>query len=179
MRAVGNAMTADQHRRATAQGAEWPGKLAIVAGLASLGLAGFAVALMHHAAAIPCRSGCRLGIGREPTSASRRAHSSGWPSAPGRVEPRSGLIRIGTSLPGKVEAVAVNMNDRVAEGEVLIRLEDKEARARLSAAEAKAAASKSERDAGRDPGRPREHQQGRGRGLHRRARRHQRPLRAR
>ena len=32
------------------------------------------------------------------------------------------------------------MNDRVAEGEVLIRLEDKEARARLSSAEAQAAA---------------------------------------
>ena len=68
-------------------------------------------------------------------------------SAPGRVEPRSGLIRIGTSLPGKVEAVAVNMNDKVAEGEVLIRIEDKEARARLAAAEAKAATTKKDRDA--------------------------------
>ena len=47
------------------------------------------------------------------------------------------------------------MNDRVAEGEVLIRLEDKEARARLSAAEAEASVRKRERDgqtatAGRD-----------------------------
>jgi len=46
-----------------------------------------------------------------------------------------------------VEAVTVNMNDKVAEGEVLIRIEDKEARARLSAAEAKAATTKKDRDA--------------------------------
>jgi HlyD family secretion protein len=55
-----------------------------------------------------------------------------------------------------VEAVTVNMNDKVAEGEVLIRIEDKEARARLSAAEAKAATTKKDRDAvaipaGREP----------------------------
>jgi HlyD family secretion protein len=51
------------------------------------------------------------------------------------------------TLPGKVEVVAVKINDQVADGEVLLRLEDKEARARLSAAEAEAAARKRERDA--------------------------------
>ena len=77
-------------------------------------------------------------------------------SAPGRIEPRSGLIRIGTSIAGKVEAVGVALNDKVAEGEVLLRIEDKEARARLTAAEAKAATLKKDRDAvaipaGREP----------------------------
>ncbi|HSR81206.1 MAG TPA: efflux RND transporter periplasmic adaptor subunit [Hyphomicrobiaceae bacterium] len=68
-------------------------------------------------------------------------------AAPGRVEPRTGQIRIGTGIPGRVMEVAVATNDRVFEGEVLIRLEDKEARARLTSAEAEVAARKRERDA--------------------------------
>ena len=68
-------------------------------------------------------------------------------AAPGRVEPRSGQIRIGTGLPGRVLEVAVATNDRIIEGEVLIRLEDKEARARLTSAEAEVSARKRERDA--------------------------------
>ncbi|MET0653138.1 MAG: efflux RND transporter periplasmic adaptor subunit [Hyphomicrobiaceae bacterium] len=68
-------------------------------------------------------------------------------AAPGRVEPRSGQIRIGTGIPGRVLEVAVATNDRIIEGEVLIRLEDKEARARLTSAEAEVAARKRERDA--------------------------------
>lgn len=68
-------------------------------------------------------------------------------AAPGRVEPRSGQIRIGTGIPGRVLEVAVTTNDRIIEGEVLIRLEDKEARARLTSAEAEVASRKRERDA--------------------------------
>jgi len=68
-------------------------------------------------------------------------------AAPGRVEPRSGQIRIGTGIPGRVLEIAVATNDRIIEGEVLIRLEDKEARARLTSAEAEVAARKRERDA--------------------------------
>jgi HlyD family secretion protein len=68
-------------------------------------------------------------------------------AAPGRVEPRSGQIRIGTGIPGRVLDIAVATNDRIIEGEVLIRLEDKEARARLTSAEAEVAARKRERDA--------------------------------
>ena len=69
-------------------------------------------------------------------------------AAPGRVEPRTGQIRIGSGIPGRVvETVAVATNDRVNEGEVLIRLDDKETRARLTAAEAEVAARKRERDA--------------------------------
>jgi multidrug efflux pump subunit AcrA (membrane-fusion protein) len=72
----------------------------------------------------------------------------GWvASAPGRVEPRTGQIRISAGLPGRVTDIAVRANDRVTEGEVLIRLDDKEARARLTAAEAEAAVRKRERDA--------------------------------
>jgi HlyD family secretion protein len=56
--------------------------------------------------------------------------------APGRVEPVSGEIRIGTPLNGRVTAVLVKANDKVVAGEPLIRLDDSEARARLAVAEA-------------------------------------------
>jgi HlyD family secretion protein len=68
-------------------------------------------------------------------------------AAPGRVEPRSGQIRIGTGIAGRVQDIAAGINDRVTEGEVLIRLDDKEARARLTAAEAELAVRQRERDA--------------------------------
>jgi HlyD family secretion protein len=148
MQAMGHAMTADQHR-ANDRAGGMARKLAIVAGLASLGLAGFAVALMITPGnPIQIRFGSSSSTATTTPAASQAAATQlAWlAAAPGRVEPRSGQIRIGTGVAGKVEKVSVNMNDRVAEGEVLIRLEDKEARARLSSAEAQAALSKRERD---------------------------------
>lgn len=68
-------------------------------------------------------------------------------AAPGRVEPKNGEIRIGVSVAiGRVEEVFVSVNDVVEEGELLIRLDDNEARAGLAAAEAKAGAAKRARD---------------------------------
>jgi HlyD family secretion protein len=138
-------MAADQRMAGVPQGNGMARKVAIIAGLLSLCLAGFAVAVIVTGS-FPLQ--IRLTTGGTDSSASASAATQQWiASAPGRVEPRSGLIRIGTSLSGKVEAVSVNMNDKVTEGEVLIRIEDKEARARLSAAEAKAATTKKDRDA--------------------------------
>jgi HlyD family secretion protein len=68
-------------------------------------------------------------------------------AAPGRVEPKSGQVRIGSGLLGRVAEVTVKVNDIVEEGEMLIRLDDEEARARLQAAETEAASRKRERDA--------------------------------
>lgn len=68
-------------------------------------------------------------------------------SAPGRVESKSGDIRIGAAVLGRIAEVTVSVNDRVEAGEVLVRLEDDEARARLAAAEAEAGARQRERDA--------------------------------
>jgi HlyD family secretion protein len=145
MRAVGVAMSADQQVAGVPQGSGMARKVAIVAGLGSLCLAGFAVAVILTGN-YPLQ--IKVSTSGSDASASTSSSSQQWTaSAPGRVEPRSGLIRLGSSLPGKVEAVTVNMNDKVAEGEVLIRIEDKEARARLSAAEAKAATTKKDRDA--------------------------------
>ena len=68
-------------------------------------------------------------------------------TAPGRVEAKSGEIRIGAAVLGKISNVYVSANDRVEAGEVLVRLEDDEPRARLSAAEAEAGARERERNA--------------------------------
>lgn len=68
-------------------------------------------------------------------------------AAPGRVEPKSGQVRIGSGLLGRIAEVTVKVNDIVEEGEMLIRLDDEEARARLQAAETEAASRKRERDA--------------------------------
>jgi len=56
--------------------------------------------------------------------------------APGRVEPRSGEIRIMAPVIGRIGEVLVKVNDKVFAGEALIRLDDEETRARLPAAEA-------------------------------------------
>jgi HlyD family secretion protein len=145
MRAAGNAMTADQQMAGVPQGSGMARKVAIIAGLGALCLAGFALAVIltgNYPLQIKVTTS-----GGDSSYAASAVQQQWMASAPGRIEPRSGLIRIGTSLPGKVEAVAVVMNDKVSEGEVLIRVEDKEARARLAAAEAKAATTKKDRDA--------------------------------
>ena len=68
-------------------------------------------------------------------------------AAPGRIEPRTGEIRVGTPILGRIAEVHVKVNDEVGEGDLLVRLDDEELRARLSAAEAEAGARKRERDA--------------------------------
>lgn len=67
-------------------------------------------------------------------------------SAPGRVEPRGGEVRIGSQLPGKVVQVLVRMNDTVKAGDLLVRLNDDEPRAKMAGALAEVAVRKRERD---------------------------------
>jgi len=67
-------------------------------------------------------------------------------AALGRVEPRSGEVRIGAGVLGRVLEVPVKENDKVEEGELLVRLDDEEARANLAAAESESGAAKNERD---------------------------------
>lgn len=67
-------------------------------------------------------------------------------AAPGRVEPKSGDIRLGTTLLGRVDEVLVKVDDKVEESELLIRLDDSEARARLTSAEADAEAQREDRE---------------------------------
>jgi HlyD family secretion protein len=55
--------------------------------------------------------------------------------APGRVEPWSGEIRIGSAAMGRVGEVLVKINDTVFAGEAMIRLDDDEVRNRHAKAE--------------------------------------------
>jgi HlyD family secretion protein len=147
----GLAMTADAHLANQQRGGGMARKLAILTGLASLGLAGFAVALIitpGNPIQVRLSSPTVSQTATTTTATTPAGAQLPWvAAAPGRVEPKSGQIRIGAGMAGRVEKVMVGMNDRVAEGEVLVRLEDKEARARLSAAEAEASVRKRERDA--------------------------------
>jgi HlyD family secretion protein len=68
-------------------------------------------------------------------------------AAPGRVEPNGGEIRIGSVTPGRIVEVTVGANDRVIAGDLLIRLSDDEALARVHGARAEVAVRKRERDA--------------------------------
>ena len=66
--------------------------------------------------------------------------------APGRVEPRSGEIKISAPVVGRVGEVLVKPKDTVSAGELLIRLDDDEARSRLAGAEAQVAMRKRARN---------------------------------
>lgn len=64
----------------------------------------------------------------------------------GRVEPRSGEIKIGAAVPGHIADVLVKANDDVFAGELLVRLDDAEALARVAEADAQVALHKRARN---------------------------------
>lgn len=88
--------------------------------------------------------------GQQKVAATQTPASPGKPqwaaSAPGRVEPRDGEIRIVSQMPGKVAEVLVAVNDKVRAGDLLFRLEDDEHQARYSGADAEVAVRTRERD---------------------------------
>ena len=140
MQSINNTMAGAAERRSLAK------KLAMIAGFGAVGLVGFSVSLIVTPGnAVQTKIVLPAAVAAAPAPAAGQV--SWLAAAPGRIEPRSGLIRIGAAIPGRVTGISVRINDKVAEGEVLIRLDDKEARARLVAAEAEAAARKRERDA--------------------------------
>lgn len=129
------------------------GKIAMVLGAGVVGAACVIVS-MYASPGLTTQSKAAAPVNTSVTqpdsnaSSEPEAPTQKWiAAAPGRVEPRTGQIRVGAGIPGTVAEVTVGINDRVTEGEVLIRLEDREARARLTAAEAEVAARKRERDA--------------------------------
>ena len=73
--------------------------------------------------------------------------ASTWDAvALGRVEPKSREIRIAAPTPARIAEVPVRANDKVFAGELLLRLDDEEALARVAAAEARAALAKRARN---------------------------------
>ena len=67
-------------------------------------------------------------------------------SAPGRVEPSGGEVRIGAQGPGRIAEVLVSLNDKVAAGDLMVRLDDEELIGRINSATAEAAIRKRDRD---------------------------------
>ena len=67
-------------------------------------------------------------------------------SAPGRVEPAGGEIRMSAQVPGRVTEVLVGVNDKVTAGDLLVKLADEDLVARVNAARAEVAVRKRDRD---------------------------------
>ncbi len=59
-------------------------------------------------------------------------------SATGRVEPKSGEVRITAEVPGRIVDVAAGLNDRVKTGDLLVRLDDDDAITKVAGAQAEA-----------------------------------------
>jgi len=121
--------------------------LKVVGALAALAMFGFAGYLVSGGGKLKT-----IAHAETPTNSYRAdaapSEQLAWvAAAPGRVEPRSGEMKVGTAILGRVAEVLVRVNDVVEEGELLFRLDDEEVRARLAAAEAEAGARKRERDA--------------------------------
>ena len=67
-------------------------------------------------------------------------------AAPGRVEPKGRELRVGAPAPSVIREVLVQLNDRVKAGDLMIRLDDAELKAKLAAVEAEAAAREADRN---------------------------------
>ena len=73
----------------------------------------------------------------------RRTDEPTWQAvAQGVVEPRSGKITIGSPIMGRISEVRVDATGKVFPGELLVRLDDQDARARVATAEARVAMQK-------------------------------------
>jgi HlyD family secretion protein len=59
-------------------------------------------------------------------------------SATGRVEPKSGEVRVTAEVPGRIVDIAAALNDRVKTGDLLIRLDDDDALTKVTGAYAEA-----------------------------------------
>jgi HlyD family secretion protein len=84
----------------------------------------------------------------EPAAAKTEAPpKTAWAaSAPGRVEPTGGEVRITAQAPGRIAEVTVALNDKVGADDLLVRLDDEELIGRVQSAMAEAAVRKRERD---------------------------------
>lgn len=82
----------------------------------------------------------------QPATTARTAPGVWAASAPGRVEPLGGEVRVTATAPGRIVEIAVKVGDTVKIGDLLLRLDEEDARARLVGIDAEAAVRRRERD---------------------------------
>lgn len=81
------------------------------------------------------------------TEPGTRAPTVTWAaSAPGRIEPTGGEIKISPQAGGRIAEVLVGVNDKVQAGDLLVRFDDSDLDARVAAAEAEVNVRRRERD---------------------------------
>ena len=103
-----------------------------------VGSAIFAISLFGAAGFFP--------FGPSPAHSEQQNPSILWAAAaPGR-EPKGRELRVAASSPGAIKEVLVELNDRVKVGDLLIRLDDEELKAKLAAAKADAAVRMADRN---------------------------------
>src|SRR5262245_30808454 len=91
----------------------------------------------------------------DASTAPKAGSKTAWAaSAPGRVESVGGEVRIGAQMPGRIAEVLVSLNDKIAAGDLLVRLDDEELVGRVHSAVAEAAIRKRERDNADAVGKP-------------------------
>ena len=83
------------------------------------------------------------GVAKQPPAASKPLWAA---SAPGRVEPTGGEVRVTAQAPGRIADVLVSLNDKVSAGDLMVALDDEELLARVHAAAMEAAVRKRDRD---------------------------------
>jgi HlyD family secretion protein len=125
----------------------------IVAAILALGVGYYVPKAFVARPSEPAKSDATSSLLSEPAKAANSKPE--WAaSAPGRVEPSSGEVRIGVQVPGRVAEVLVAANDKVAAGDLLVRLEDDDLLPRVYAAATEAAVRKRERDSADAVGKP-------------------------
>ncbi|MFN3624196.1 MAG: HlyD family secretion protein [Hyphomicrobium sp.] len=77
------------------------------------------------------------GDASKPGNAKEAAPQPTWAaSATGRVEPKSGEVRIAADVPGRILEIPADLNERVQKGDLLVRLDDDDALTKVAAARA-------------------------------------------
>ena len=121
-----------------------------MASMKSIFLGFFVVAAIAGGAAFAVTNyGSSLPSSAQPAPAVPKAE---WTAtAPGRIEPKGGEVRLSSLMAARVADVAVSVNDQVRAGDLLLTLDDDDLRARLNAAEAEVAVRRRDRDAETTP----------------------------
>lgn len=95
--------------------------------------------------AVPVIAAGALWFARSPSAASAEVPATARPAtlvAPGRVEPMRDAVKLSFETSGRIAEILVDEGDAVTAGQVLARLDDRLAKARVAAAEAAVAQAK-------------------------------------